>query len=80
MLLKQIGELKPADSCRLHKHSGGQLTDVLKELHVCWQTERNRHYVNCLILRYDGPAWPTKSCASLREVLAWPLSTIIGYI
>ena len=23
-----------ADSGRLHKHSGGQLTDVLKELHV----------------------------------------------
>jgi len=26
--------LKTADSGRLHKHSGGQLTDVLKELHV----------------------------------------------
>jgi len=43
--------LKTADSSRLHKHSGGQLTDVLKELHVYWETERNRHYVNCLILR-----------------------------
>jgi len=40
-----------ADSGRLHKHSGGQLTDVLKELHVYLETERNRHYVNCLILR-----------------------------
>jgi len=28
--------LKTADSGRLHKHSGGQLTDVLKELHVYW--------------------------------------------
>jgi len=28
--------LKTADSSRLHKHSGGQLTDVLKELHVYW--------------------------------------------
>jgi len=28
---------------KMHKHSGGQLTDVLKELHLYWETERNRH-------------------------------------
>lgn len=34
MLLKKIVEFETADSSRLHKHSGGQLTDVVKELHV----------------------------------------------
>lgn len=41
MLLKKIVEFETADSSRLHKHSGGQLTDVVKELHVYKEREES---------------------------------------